>query len=278
MGIALAALSAFMFGTADFAGGLASRRNALSSVLVYSQVAGVALSLVAAPLLGSDLIGAADLAWGAAAGVTGAFGLAMLYRGLSTGIVAIVSPTAAVVGAAVPVVVGSAIGQAPSTTGWLGIAIALPAIFLLGWEPTRRPANRSVRKSLLHGVLAGCGFGAFYILISFPSPAAGLWPLVAARVASLAAVAGLAVATGRRLRPPTSGRALVFGGGLLDMGANIAFVLSTRVALLPLVSVVSSLYPAPTVVLGAIVLGQRLNVRRTVGLVLAVGGVILMSL
>ncbi|TVQ21703.1 MAG: hypothetical protein EA382_13215 [Spirochaetaceae bacterium] len=71
MGIALAALSAIMFGTADFAGGLASRRNPLSSVLVFSQIAGVALSLIAAPLLGSDAIGAADIAWGAAAGIAG---------------------------------------------------------------------------------------------------------------------------------------------------------------------------------------------------------------
>lgn len=277
MGIVLAALSAMMFGAADFSGGFATRKSAVYAVLVVSQLFGLLLGTTAALVSSAGPVAAGDLLWGMAAGVAGAFGLAMLYSGLAKGIIAVVSPVAAVVGAAIPVIAGLALGEAPKLTGWIGIAVSIPAIALLSWEPMHHAARRRIRSSTIYGALAGVGFGAFFVLISRPEASAGMWPLVAARGASITLVTVVTLATGRSLKPNRESMPAIVAAGCFDMGANIAFVLAARFYLLSVVSVVSSLYPAPTVLLGRIILRERLSVARVAGLLSAIVGVALMS-
>lgn len=278
MGILFAGLSALLFGCADFSGGIATRHSPVLAVLVVSQLAGLALALVAAPLLGSETVTLTDLLWGAAAGLTGSLGLALLYKGLAVGIVSVVSPVTAVIGAAVPVLAGVLLGDTPGIAGWAGITLGLPAIALLAWQRMGQVDTTTLRRSLRYAVAAGAGFGAFFILISRPAHGAGFWPLVAARATSITVVSVLALAHRGRFRITRESSGAVVIAGVFDMAANIAFVLASRLALLPVVSVITSLYPAPTVLLGRLVLGERLSPARIVGLVLAISGVILMSL
>lgn len=279
MAILLAALSAFLYGSADFAGGLATRSNSVRAVLVVSQLAGTLVALLAAPLIGPNNPTLTDLLWGAVAGIGGAVGLVSLYRGIASTLVAVVSPSAALIGAVVPVIFGLVSGDRPSLHAWIGIALCLPAVLLLTATGTRAAHERAtVRRAMLFGLLAGVGFGSFFIAISRPSPAAGLWPLIAARSVSVGLVALTAFAAGRSLKVGRRTLLTVLAAGVLDMSANVAFVIATRGSLLSLVTIVTSLFPAPTVLLAWIFFREKVPLFRLVGLVMAIAGVALIGL
>jgi drug/metabolite transporter (DMT)-like permease len=268
MSVLLASIAALLFGTADFAGGAASRRDSVSAVLIWSQLAGLVLVLGFAAIdPQSNFVAGADLLWGAVAGIGGMGGLAFLYRGLSRGYVSIVSPLAALLGAAVPVVFGLAFGESLSTTAMVGILIALPAIVLMSWNTTGAVTHRDpgrLRRSWIDGTVSGGMFGLFFIAISLPAPETGMWPLAAARLTSITVMAVGATVAGRGHRIE-GGWALVAVAGLLDMGANIAFVLALRHGLLAVVTVIASAYPAQTVILSRVFLNERIGLIRGTG-------------
>jgi drug/metabolite transporter (DMT)-like permease len=276
--IVLAGLSALMYGAADFCGGLGTRKSPLVSVLAVSQLVGLVAALGASVLLGRTLPSGTDLAWGAISGVCGTAGLAALYTALATTVVAVASPVAAVIGAVVPVLLGVAAGERPGSLAWIGIGLAVPALVLLSAGPAGNGKTSAlVRRAALLGAAAGIGFGLFFFAISRTSHASGLWPLVTARASTISIVALFALFSGRCLRPARAGIAIVLLSGVLDMGANIAFLLATRAGMLSTVAVVASLYPGPTVLLAWLVLRERLTPTRVLGLVLALAGVALLS-
>ncbi len=277
MEIILAGLSALMYGTGDFCGGLASRKQPTVVVLFFSQLVGLAGALVAALALGQVLPRPADLLWGIAAGVTGTAGLAALYRALASTLVAVASPVAAVTGAVIPVLLGIAAGERPGTLAWVGIGLAVPAIALLAGGPAGKAGGGVVRRAALLGTAAGVGFGLDFFCISRTSHESGLWPLAAARVATITLVSVFALVGRRSLRPRTDGLAVLLLAGALDMGANIAFLLAARMGLLTITAVITSLYPGPTVILAMIVFREKLTVARALGLLLALGGVACIS-
>ncbi len=282
MAIALAAAAALLFGTADFTGGYASRKNAIPAVLIWSQIAGLLL------VLAFSLVDRAamppstgDILFGAAAGTAGLGGLAFLYRGLSRGYVAIVSPLAAVLGAVVPLTAGLAFGERLEFTAALGIAVSLPAIVLISWHGHLPPEARNPRRrreSWRDGILSGILFGLFFVFISRTSPESGMWPLAIARVCSIALMFFGAISTRREFRLAENGDVpVVLLAGLLDMAANIALVLAIRHGLLTIVTVITSAYPAQTVFLSRIIFGERIGPIRLAGIVLALVGLALMS-
>jgi drug/metabolite transporter (DMT)-like permease len=277
MSVLLAAISALLYGGGDFYGGLATRRSTVSAVLVFSQLVGLAIALTAVSILRTALPGMADLAWGAMAGVCGAAGLAALYTALATTVVAVASPVAAVVGTVIPIVLGVVVGERPGTLAWAGIAAALPAIVLLTAGPSPAEGGGSPRRAALLGTVAGTGFGLFFFAVSRTAPGSGLWPLVAARVSTIALVVLTAAATGRKLRPDQGSIGAVIAAGALDMGANVAFLLASRIGMVSVAAAVAALYPGPTVLLARIVLHERLTALRIAGLVLALAGVALIS-
>jgi drug/metabolite transporter (DMT)-like permease len=278
MWLLFAALSAVCYGAADFCGGLSARRASVLSTIAGSQLCGLVLAAVAAPLVGPNAPGATDLAWGAVAGLAGAAGLAVFYRALASTVISLASPAAAVSGAALPVLFGLLMGERPSAWAWAGLPLALAAIATLSFTGpgARRPVEAS--RALVLGLLSGLGFAGFFIAISRAAPPSGLWPLVAARLGSLSAVCAVALLSRRPIRLEPGSRAAAALAGSLDMAANILYLLAARSGLLVLVAVVVSLYAGPTVLLARIVLGERLARRRLAGLALAVASVALMSL
>jgi len=279
MALLLAGFSALLYGIADFSGGFAAQRSRLLPVLVLSQLLGTAVAVSALAFLGHGQPTTADLLWGFLAGFTGSMGLFMLYGGIANSIVAIVSPTSAVVGAVIPVLFGLFLGDRPSATAIAGSLLCLPAILLLTWERgSEASRQRSVKTALGYGIMAGLGFGIFFTTLSRAGAGSGVWPLLAARAASITAFLLAMLVSREPFRVERGGLVPALVAGAADMGANILFLLASQSGMLSLVAIVTSLFPAPTVLLARIFLHQRIPPARMAGLVLALLGVALISL
>ena len=284
MAALLAFLSSISFGISDFTGGLASRRATAVSVVTVSNGLSLVVALAVATLLPGSSLAAADIAWGAAAGAVGLAGVVLLYRGLAVGPMSVVAPISAVLAAAIPLLVGTARGERPGALAVIGVALALPAIVLISRAPgagaAGRPGVAITPLALVAALGAGVSFGGFYALLAQTGPDGGAWPLVAQRLASVAilAVAGVLAAT-RGLDPLPHGRALALGvvASLSDIAANLAYLESTHRGLLALVAVLSSLYPATTVLLARLILRERLGRSQVAGLGMAAGAVALIA-
>jgi len=256
--IVLALASALVYGTADFLGGLASRRVAAVVVTFVSQCAGLASLLVVLPFVQGDGLVGTDLAWGAAGGLAGAAALVCFYWALAAGTMSVVAPLTAVVSAIVPVATGLALGERPSGWALLGVGMALPAIALIARETAGgRPRVR--RRVLLAALAAGVGFGFFFVALARTSGDTGLWPLVGARTASIALLAVVLLVTGGRPVVVAEARLMVLVAGVLDTTANALYLAAASQGLLSLVAVIAALYPASTVVLARVVLGERMQ-------------------
>ncbi|MFB9830649.1 EamA family transporter [Actinoallomurus acaciae] len=269
--IALALSSAIVFGAGDFCGGAASRRAGSTGVLTLSLPAGLVLLLAVALAFGDGSSGGA-LAWGVASGLAGGGALLVFYRALAQGPMSVVAPVSGLMAAVVPAVVGVAKGDRLSPTAVAGIVLCLVAICFVSIEPNGQQARTGLRGPLL-AVLAGTGFGAFFVLIQQGDDGT-LWPLVASKAVGVVIVVIAALVTGGR--PPlhdrvTAGVALLAGS--LDVLGNALYVLASRAGMLSIAGVLSSLYPASTVLLARLVYGERLRPIQRVGLVVAVAGV-----
>lgn len=269
----LALAAACTFGVADFLGGLATRKAAVVAVTLTTNLAGAALAIVL--VFGID--GAwtpRAVGWGAVAGLAGLAGLLLLYQGLADGPNRLVSPLSAVIAATVPVVVGVSLGDRPTTLAIVGLGIAPVAIWLVAGGDIRI-ADTSKRPLLL-GVGAGLGFGAFFALLAQTPDDAGAVPLFAARATS---VTVLVVAAGvSRPRPPAPQVVVIaIVAGALDMAANGLFLWSTLDGDLAIVGALVSLFPATTVLLAVVFLGERLDRKQFAGLALAITAAALLS-
>ncbi|KAB8193595.1 EamA family transporter [Nonomuraea phyllanthi] len=274
MTVILATACAVVYGTADFFGGLATKRSQVFSVVVLSQLAGMALVLVLLPLL-PGTVSVAALAWGLAAGLSGAAGLVLFYRALATGVMSVVAPTTAVTSAALPVMFGLATGERPAAWALVGVALALGAVLLVSQD---RSAGRGGSLASVPAALAaGAGFGGFFILLAMAPDDGGLWPLLGARLSSVASVALLALAMRRTLRPGPGSLRIIVAAGVLDMAANVLYLLAQQDGLLSLVAVLVSLYPASTLLLARQVLGERLRGIQVAGVACALGAVALIA-
>jgi uncharacterized membrane protein len=274
--VAFAVLSAITYGAADFLGGVASKRHRPIAVVAVSQMVGFVLLLAMLPVLGPDRYRLSDFAWGAAAGLIGGAGLIFFYRGLSTGRMSVVAPLSAVMTALVPLTFGLLIGERPSTLATIGVIAAVPSIALITRERTAE-GGRSRSTGALDGFLAGIGFGAFFVLISRTDPNSGLWPLVGARTASIPFVMLLAASFRQPIRPLRGLDATVAWAGILDIAANGLYLFAVRAGLVSLASVVTSLYPASTIILARVVLKEHMTATRVVGILLALTGIALIA-
>jgi uncharacterized membrane protein len=269
--LAFASLAALAYGVSDFYGGLATRKTDAFRVVAWSQLAGLAMLLIAAPLFGGS-IGVSDATWAVLAGLAGAVGLVALYRGLSTGSAAIVSPLAGVLSGIVPAVAGFALGERPSPVTLAGFGLAVAAVWLVSGGRVEAGSGFWL------GVLAGTGFGLFFVFLSPIPEAAGLWPLVPARIASIVVLSGL---IRQRARPGASLTpvvwAIIAAVGIGDTLANVFMLLAIQQGPLGESAVISSLSPAVTVALTALVLRERVRRWQWVGLALAVAAMSLIA-
>ena len=272
--VILATACALVYGTADFCGGLATRRSRVLSVVSLSQLSGLVLILALMVVL-PGLLSAAALLWGLAAGVAGAAGLVLFYRALATGVMSVVAPTTAVTSATLPVLFGLATGERPQPVALVGVVLALGAVVLVSQDRSGRRSGSA--GAVVAALAAGAGFGGFFILLAVAPDDAGLWPLVGARLSSITVVVLLALATRRTLRPAAGSLRIIVAAGVLDMAANVLYLLAKQEGLLSLVAVLVSLYPASTLLLARQVLGERLHAVQVAGVACALGAVALIA-
>lgn len=278
----LALASATVYGAADFLGGLASRRTNTVAVVIVSQFAGMILLAILLPLFPAGAPSAQDLMWGGLAGLAGGSGVALLYRALAVGRMGVVAPTTAVLAVMIPVAASVILGERPAPRVLGGIALALVAIVLVSQQPdqTRPHAWRgSAGIALPAGIglalMSGVAIGLFFLALARTSASAGLWPLLAARVVSVTVFGAMALATARSLRMAAPVATMAVGGGALDMLANALYLIASRVGPLSVVVTLTSLYPASTVALARLVLGERLSSWQIAGIVCALVAVVL---
>jgi drug/metabolite transporter (DMT)-like permease len=276
-GAALA--SSALFGAGDFAGGIAARRGPAPLVTAFSALGALALLLVGMGFI-RGTPSADDLAWGAAAGACGAAGATLIYKSLALGPMSLASPVFCVIGLSVPVLVGVALGERPSSLAWTGVAlavVAIPLLSLTGEGPGHVP-RAHVRRTLFVSIMAGLTIGWFLVCVARIGLAAGLLPLVVARGVALVLLISWYVARRRPALPPAAARPAALGAGVLDSSANVAYWLAVQSAPLALVSALVSLAPATTVLIARVTLGERWSAAQRVGLVVALAAGLCISL
>jgi drug/metabolite transporter (DMT)-like permease len=189
-----------------------------------------------------------------------------------------VAPITAVGAAVVPVVVGLAGGERPAALALLGAVLALGAVALVagGGAPEQAPARRG-GSPLWLALGAGVAFGLVFVLLAATDDASGFWPLLGGRTVSVAIVGLWLVRTHTSFVPRPGTRLVVVGAGLFDVTANGLYLLAVREGLLSVVAVLSSLYPAATVVLARVVLGERLRPAQLAGLGLGLAGITMIA-
>lgn len=274
--------SALAWGAGDFIGGYASRRQDPLYVILISQLAGLAMLVVAAVLAAEPAPSVRDLLYASASGLAGVVGIAALYRGLAEHKMGTIAPLSALMTAALPIAAGMLLEGVPAPAQLAGILVAAPAIYWIARdeESAGHPVNLTW-EILRYPLLAGLGFGLFFILLDRVSTGAVFWPVVAVRAASITAVlAWMLVRPGRR-----SGAGLQFNGlfwllmigGAFDAGGNVFFAMATQAGRLDIASVLASLYPAGTVFLARLVLKERLSGTQLLGVGAALVAVVLFS-
>lgn len=276
MGVLFGLLAAMTYGAADFAGGRVSRRADVFTVVLISQLIGAVPLVLVVPFFADAPPTAQALAWGGAAGFAGGTGVLFLYRGLAVGRMSVVAPITGVVAASLPAVFGLAIGERPGAISLAGVVVALIAVVLVSSAPppaderdvdlTERVAQSS---GVTHAFASGTNFGLFFVFLDRAGDDTGVWPLVGTRVASLALVALAVVLLGRPFRPPAGTVVAMGTAGILDVAANVFYLVSTRYGLLTLVAVLTSMYPAVTVLLARLFLNERMIRKQIAGLGLA---------
>jgi drug/metabolite transporter (DMT)-like permease len=280
MAYLLALASALLYGAADFTGGLATRRAATIPVVIASQFSGMVLLALLLPILPGSSPSRTDLLWGVAAGLTGGGGVALLYRALAIGRMAVVAPTTAVCAVVIPVVAAMLLGERPGGLAVLGIAVGIGSIVLVSQQTDATSgAAQSGASGLPPGVgialVSGVLIGFFFLSLAQTAPSAGMWPILAARITSVTLFAAAALVRGIPLAPARPALWLALAGGMVDMLANAAYLLAARGGQLSLVVTLSSLYPASTVLLARVLLGERLNARQLGGVGCALAAIVL---
>lgn len=266
--------SSACWGAGDFSGGVAAKRSPAYNVSLAVQFVGLLLSGGMALVLGEPIPPFTDLVWGGVAGVAGALGGVALYRGLATGRMGVVAPVSAVVTAAVPLVLGLFLEGLPGEPQLLGFGLAFVAVWLVS---RTGDGNGIEPRELLLPLAAGLGFGLFLTAMERGGETTVLWPLTAARLAS-SCVLFLVVILTRSLAKLSMGQIpLMVLAGIFDTGGMAFYTLAAQVGRLDTAAVLSSLYPAATVLLARFILVERLTRRQWLGVLVALAAVALIA-
>ncbi len=271
VGFALAA--SLSWGAGDFSGGFATRRAKVLSVVVGAHAIGLVLLIVLALSWSEPLPTTLDIVWGSIAGLLGAVGLVSFYQALAVGRMGIVAPVTAMLSAAVPVLFSAFFEGLPSPIQLTGFVLALIAVGLI----SGLGVVKGRPKGLGLAFLAGLGFGSFFILISRVGHGVVFWPLAAARLSSFLFMLAAVLIRRQEVLPKISVLPIVLLAGALDVAGNVFFVLATHAGRLDVAVILSSLYPAVTVLLASIILKERVTRLQTLGIFVALVAIPLIS-
>ncbi|MGI9609015.1 MAG: EamA family transporter [Acidimicrobiia bacterium] len=278
MPVLLALGAALSWGTADFLGGLAARRGGqVNAVTLGAQTTGLVSFIPIALLIGGSMT-MVDFWWALGCGCSAGLAIFLLYYGFTKTHTGVVAPTAAILTAGIPALFGLITGEDLTQVQLAGIGVALVAIWLISRPGTTATTfDTNVRLGVVFGLGAGIGFGLMFIgldQLTDDSTALAVLPLRLGGVLVMLIVS----AVGRLpIVPPRSLILLIAGSGFIGSVGNLSFIASTADGSLAIVSVVASLFPAATVGLAYLFVGERLNKVQLVGVIAALTAVALVS-
>jgi uncharacterized membrane protein len=274
--IALALSSALAYGISDFLAGVASRRWDSRLITLATQAIGLIAAAVAVLVYPGEGPDARSLAWGAASGVGSAVGLLSLYRGFARGSISVVAPVCGVLTAVIPAVVGVALGDHLGILELIGIILTIPAVGLVSRGD---PGADGRSGGFIDGGLAGMGFGFLFVGLSQAGSAHGAWPLLPDQAVAILFTVPVALrARAIASRPDRQVVIWTLVSGVLSGGANLLYLLATHHGQLAIVGVLSSLYPAATVLMARVWLHERWNGVQVAGMAAATVAVVLVAL
>jgi drug/metabolite transporter (DMT)-like permease len=274
IGIGFALFAALSWGAGDFCGGLASRKMNHFQVVILTALSSLLLLILFSIIWAENLPSKRDTIIALLAGISGALGLAALYKGLTLGNSALVAPTAGVIGAIIPTLVGLIIEGLPSMITLMGFVLSIMGIWLVSHY--KEKGENNAKAGLRLAVLAGFGFGGFLSLIAQIEGEQVFIPLIFSKMASL--ILALFLIRIRQLPFPNPTRSPVaILTGFLDTGGNILYMFATNLIRLDIAAVLSSLYPAATVVLSSLLLKEEISIRQWIGAFTCVAATMLIT-
>ncbi len=269
--------SALTWGGGDFFGGLASRKTGAVRTVFYAEIIGLGFLFVALAFLREAIPGWQNLLLAAVAGAIGSFGLLILYLAITTGRMSIAAPVSALLAAALPVAVGAFTEGVPPITKLAGFVLAFLAVWLVAQEHSQKTQIMRLADLRLP-LLAGVGFGTYFIIMHQASSTGVIWPMVASRSAGTLALLAFMLAN-RQAWKVADPRAwiLISLNAILDVGGNAFYILAGQTGRLDVSAVLSSLFPGTTILLAWLILKEKINRVQWLGILSALVAIGLMT-
>jgi drug/metabolite transporter (DMT)-like permease len=266
--------AAACWGAGDFSGGIATKRSGVLIVAIISHILEIVILISAALLFTENVPPTTDFLWGAIAGLAGGIGILALYHALSIEKMGIVAPITAVLSAIVPMTYGIITEGLPTTSQLIGFLFA----FIGVWMISREENNPKIElEKLKLPIIAGLGFGLFMILIDQVQSSSVFWPLVGARMATIPTFILVASYKKQIKIPNLKFLPLIALASLLDTSGTVFYVLASKTGRLDIAAILTSMYPAITVLLAWVLLKERLKNRQWVGVFAVMVAVVLIA-
>ncbi|MGA0566843.1 EamA family transporter [Rathayibacter sp. KR2-224] len=285
MGAVLGLIAALAYGASDFVAGIASRRMPVMLVTAATLLTELVFALLVLVFVHGDTPGPQVLFWGALSGVGSALGTLALYQGFAVGSMSIVATVSGVLTVVIPAVVGVAIGNRLTWVGLGGVIAAVLAVALVSWTGARTLGSSGARSGgAIYGALAGASFALLFIALERAGGSSGVWPVATGQLVACLGIVPFVFATARsggmsaRGIPLLPALRLPVVAGLLGGLAAFSYLAATGFGELVIIAVLTSMYPAVTVLLARLLLRERWNWPQRVGLVLSAASVVVIAL
>jgi drug/metabolite transporter (DMT)-like permease len=282
IGLGLAA-SAF-WGASDFLGGLATRKAHVVGVVAIAHSLSLGLLLLGALATHAPLPPQRFALLGLCAGAFGGVALILYYQALSLGEMGITTALTGLLTALVPVVYSFITQGSPKSTQIAGFVMAAAAIALIAYAPAGLPRPLALGLASIAGVC----FGVFLVVLKVGSAHSLLWQLIYSRMASSTLAVGMVIAMQLRAgenaavwrKQAIKNRFVWMAGsaGVLEATGSLLYMSAAREGRLDVAAVLASLYPVATIILAAWFLKERATSSQTLGMALALGAVVLVSI
>ena len=270
--------SAVIWGAGDFTGGMASRKTGVYRTVVYAEIIGVSVLLIVALIVRQPIPAWNIWVLSMIAGAFGTTGLLLLYYSMTKGMMSIAAPVSALLAALLPVIIGLFTESLPTLLTFVGFAFALAAIWLISQGKDGVKNIFSHIADLRLPLLAGIGFGFYFVLIHAATRTDLLWPMTASRLGGMIILVLFMIFRRETWKVEGNAWSMIALNGILDIGGNLFFILAGQAGRLDISAVLSSLYPGSTVILAWIFLKERLTRTQWIGIAAAMIAIILFTL
>ena len=276
LAVGLALIACLSWGISAFLAGTKSRIMPVLTLLVFSSMASLGMYIIIMGVRYVSLPRDPNLLYAALGGSFGIGGLYCLYRGLAVGAISIVVPVSALC-VLLPVLTGLALGEVVHTLQIFGIVFAIVGGVVVSLEKNPAVNKKRIAAGILPALGAALGFGGFFVVMDLAGAVDPLWAAMVSRLSFFLFLLPAVLLKRPCLKIKPIHLPALFAIGILDGIAALAYTAATTKGLLSLVSVISALYPAVSVMLAALILKERLRGLQLFGVVLAIAGVVLIS-